>query len=124
MPKIPLQLNKRQWITIDASGVSAGRLATRVVKILLGKNNPVYLRSMPALDQWVRLENIAKIRFTGRKLQQKVFYHYTGYMGHLKARKMGEVFARNPAEVFRHIVRGMLPKNKWRDVLIKHIIFS
>lgn len=108
---------------IDAAGVPAGRLATRVVKILLGKQSASYLRSMPALDQWIRLEHIGQMRFTGRKLQQKVFYHHTGYMGHLKEEKMDKIFKTDPQRVFRHIIRGMLPKNKWRDTLIKHIIF-
>jgi len=123
MPKIPAQLQKQDFVTINAAGVPAGRLATQVVKFLLGKHTASYLRRMPAANQWVKIENIKQLRFTGRKLQQKTFYHHTGYMGHLKEENMGKMFEQDPQRVFRHIVRGMLPKNKWRDTLLKHIIF-
>jgi large subunit ribosomal protein L13 len=124
MPKLPAKIPNLKTVTMDAAGIPAGRLATQVVKLLLGKNSVQYTRHWPAINIRIKIEHLDQLRFTGRKLAQKKYYHHTGYMGHLKEQKMGELFGQDPILVFRRIVRGMLPKNKWRDTLLKQISFS
>ncbi len=110
-------------ITIDATGKSMGRLATQVGKILLGKHTPAYQRNLQHARSTVSIEHIDAVRFTGKKLAQKVYRYHTGYMGHLKEIKAKELFAKKPSAVFMRTIRGMLPKNNQRDKLLKNIKF-
>ncbi len=101
----------RNWHIIDAAGATLGRLASKVARILMGKHKPTYT---PFLDQGdhVIVINAAKVRLTGKKTEQKVYYYHTGYPGGLKstgARKMQET---TPARMIELAIKGMLPKNK------------
>ncbi len=109
---------------LDAADQAPGRLATQVVRLLLGKNRASYQKHLPASDQKIVIAHIEQLKFTGRKLQNKVYYHHTGYIGHLKEAKMKVIFEKDPKMLFKKIVRGMLPKNKWRDKLLKQISFT
>ena len=106
----------------DAKDMTMGRLATSLVRILTGKDSAGYLSNWP-LEREVKIKNIDKLRFTGKKYSQKVYYHHTGYLGHLKVDKLKVLFEKSPQMVFKKVLRGMLPKNKWRDKLLKKIKF-
>jgi len=111
---------KRITRTIDASDKPLGRLAQEVAKILRGKDKPDF---MPHKDTgaFVVVENINKIKITGKKLKQKIYYHHSGYPGGLKKIPMEKVFKKDPGEVLRRAVWGMLPKNKLRAKMIKRL---
>jgi len=106
--------------TIDATGQSLGRLATQISSLLQGKNKATYLRHVDSGDLVV-VTNASKVRFSGNKLDNKVFYHYSGYPGGLKTKKLSDVFTKNPAELVRMTVWNMLPKNKLRESMIKRL---
>lgn len=105
---------------IDATGQVLGRLATHVAVILRGKDKPEFRPNLICGDK-VKVTNASKIIITGRKLEQKKYYHHTGYLGHLKEKSMKELMAKNPAEVVRRAVYGMLPDNKLRPILMKNL---
>lgn len=109
-------------IEIDAKDQSLGRLASRVALILRGKNSPNF-QSHVLSDEKVMISNVEKIKLTGRKLEQKKYYHYSGYPGGLREKKMKDVFKSNPKEVLRKAVWGMLPKNRLRKEMIKNLQF-
>lgn len=119
--KIKKPAVQRETYKIDATGKVFGRLATEIAKLLRGKNKPSF---QPYLDcgNVVIISSAAKIKITGKKLEQKIYYHYSGYQGGLKEKKMAEVFAKNPAEVLKRAVWNMLPKNKLRAQIIKRLI--
>ena len=110
-------------IQIDAANQPLGRLASRIASILRGKTNPKF-QPYKLSNEKVIVENVGKIKFTGRKLEQKKYFHYSGYPGGLREKKMGEVFKKNPAEVLRRAVLGMLPKNRLRKEMIKNLIIK
>jgi len=114
---------ERQHIEIDAEGTAVGRVATQVAKALMGKNKPTYTPHVDAGD-FVKVTNITKVKFTGRKLVQKDYYHHTLYPGGLKRTPMKHVFEDDPAEVLRRAVYGMLPKNKLRDEMMKRLTIN
>ncbi len=113
----------RKTHTIDVSGKVLGRIATEVVLILRGKNKPTFT---PYLDEGdnVIIKNVDKMKFTGKKLDKKVYKHHTGYIGHLKVTKMGQVYEKNPQKVFIKAVHNMLPKNKLRKEMMKRLRFE
>lgn len=106
--------------TIDASGKALGRLATEIVTILRGKHKPDFVPYKDTGD-FVLVKNIKNIKFTGEKLEQKKYYRHTGYLGGLKEIKLKELFEKNPAEVLKRAVFGMLPRNKLRRLMIKKL---
>lgn len=108
---------------IDATNQSLGRLASKIAVLLRGKHKPNFT---PHLDQGdkVKVLNVDKIKVTSKKLEQKVYYKYSGYPGGLKKRKMAEVFEKNPQEVLRRAVYNMLPKNKLRAKMMKRLKFK
>jgi len=108
---------------IDAADQPLGRLASRIAQILRGKTSPKFQPHVLS-DEKVVVENADKIRFTGRKLEQKKYYHYSGYPGGLSEKKMKDVFNKNPKEVLRRAVLGMLPKNRLRKEMIKNLQFK
>src|SRR3989344_1695463 len=108
---------------IDAANQPLGRLASRIAQILRGKTSPKFQPHVLS-DEKVVVENADKIRFTGRKLEQKKYYHYSGYPGGLSEKKMKDVFNKNPKEVLRRAVLGMLPKNRLRKEMIKNLQFK
>ena len=98
------------WRLVDADGQTLGRLATQIATFLRGKHMPTYAEHMDMGD-FVVVINASRIRVTGNKAQQRVYYRHSTYPGGLKAVPLGEVLARHPERVIRHTVRGMLPKN-------------
>ena len=106
--------------TIDATNKILGRLASRVAVLLRGKHKPDFVPYKDAGD-FVVIENINKIKFTGKKFNKKIYYHHTGYLGNLKKISLGKLFEKNPAEVLRKAVYGMLPTNKLRAKQIKRM---
>ena len=111
---------ERKKHVIDAAGRPLGRLATEVAMILRGKNKPTF---DPAKDEgdFVEVINASKIKFTGKKLDQKEYIWHTTHPGGLKTKKVKDVFATKPEEVLKRAVWGMLPKNKLRDRMIKRL---
>lgn len=105
---------------MDATDKSAGRLASEIAIILRGKNKPEYV---PHIDMGdiVEVSNIDKLKFTGKKLDQKKYYSYSGYPGGLKEKKMKELAENNPAEILKRAVREMLPPTKLRDGMMKRL---
>lgn len=113
----------RETHTIDATGKVLGRLAAEIAVLLRGKNKPDFLPYKDGGD-FVTVTNVDKIKITGRKIEQKKYYHHTGYLGGLKAEPLKTLFPENPGEVLKRAVFGMLPKNKLRAKWIKRLKFS
>ena len=109
--------------TFDATDKTIGRLATAVATALRGKDQPEYV---PYIDAGavVEVKNISKIKFTGKKLDQKKYYSYSGYPGGLKTKKMSEVLAKDPGEVLYRAVKQMLPANRLRNDMLKRLIIK
>ena len=103
----------KEWHFIDASNQVLGRLATRIAKLLTGKNKPIYTPYEEVGDKVV-ITNARKIKVTGKKLKDKIYYRYTGYPSGLRAEKLGHLLSRKPTQVIVNAVKGMLPKNKLR----------
>lgn len=108
---------------IDATGKTLGRLASEIAIILMEKNKPSYLPYKKE-EKLVIVKNVDKIKITGKKLREKMYYRHSGYPGHLKERKMIEIFKKSPAEVLKRAIFGMLPKNKLRKQMIKQVKFE
>ena len=108
------------WHVVDAADQTLGRLASQVAALLIGKHKPTY---SPHLDMgdFVVVVNAEKVRVTGKKLTDKVYYRHSGYMGGLKQTTLGELLARRPARVMEMAVRGMLPRNRLSRKLIRHL---
>jgi large subunit ribosomal protein L13 len=114
--------NKPEIVTqeFDASGKILGRLASEIASVLRGKNKPSFRPNLVVGDK-VLVKNAAKIMVTGNKLEQKMYYHHTGYLGNLKAKKLKDIMGKNPGEALERAVYGMLPKNKLRDIWMKNL---
>jgi large subunit ribosomal protein L13 len=102
---------QRDWYVIDAEGLTLGRLATQIADALRGKRKPEYTPHCDTGD-FVVVVNAAKIKVTGNKLNDKVYYRHSGYPGGLRSRTLGEMLERRPEEVIRMAVKGMLPRNR------------
>ncbi|HWG82169.1 MAG TPA: 50S ribosomal protein L13 [Gaiellales bacterium] len=102
---------EQAWRLVDADGQILGRLATEIADTLRGKNKPAYTPHVDTGD-FVIVVNAEKVRVTGKKLDQKIYYRHSGYPGGLRERTLAEQLARRPEEVIRRAVKGMLPKNK------------
>ena len=100
---------ERKWYVVDATNKTLGRLAAEVAKVLRGKNKPTYT---PFLDtgDFVIVVNAEKIKVTGKKLDQKIYYHHSDYVGGMKEESLRDKLANSPAEVIELAVKGMLPK--------------
>ena len=115
---------QRKIIPVDASSKSLGRLAVEVAVLLRGKNKPDYVPYKDVGDT-VIVKNIDKMKFTGNKLENKNYFHYTGYLGNLKKKTLKEFLIKSgPKEVLRNAVMGMLQKNKLRAKQIKRLRFE
>ncbi|NLB90370.1 MAG: 50S ribosomal protein L13 [Clostridiales bacterium] len=101
---------ERQWYVVDAQGMVMGRLASEVAKILRGKHKPIYSPSVDTGDN-VIIINADKVILTGHKLDQKIYYHHSGYPGGLKKTKYRQLLATKPEFAVRRSITGMLPKN-------------
>ena len=98
----------RKWYVVDADGMVLGRLASQVANILRGKNKPIYTPNMDTGD-YVIIINASKAVLTGKKLDQKIYYHHSGYAGGLKETKYRKLMAEKPEFAVRRAVVGMLP---------------
>jgi len=111
---------QRNWHLLDAKGRILGRLATEIATILMGKHKPNYLPYMDLGDNVVVI-NAKDIRLTGNKEKQKTYTTYSGYPGGLKIKSFRELKEKNPQEIIKHAVLGMLPKNKLARQMIKKL---
>ena len=100
---------EKKWYVVDATGYTLGRLASEVASVLRGKNKPTYTPHIDTGD-YVIVVNAEKIQVSGKKLDQKIYYKHSGYVGGLKEATLKEMLAKKPEEVIEHAVRGMLPK--------------
>ena len=99
----------RKWYVVDAEGLALGRVASQVANILRGKNKPIYTPNVDTGD-FVIVINADKVILTGKKLDQKIYYKHSGFVGGLKETKYRKLLAEKPEEALRHAVVGMLPK--------------
>ncbi|MBQ2679169.1 MAG: 50S ribosomal protein L13 [Firmicutes bacterium] len=111
---------ERKWYVVDASGLTLGRLSSEVAKILRGKNKPIYTPFMDTGD-YVIVINADKIAVTGKKMDQKLYRHHTGYIGGLKEVTLRKMLETKPTEVVKHAVKGMLPKNALGRKMMKKL---
>jgi large subunit ribosomal protein L13 len=110
-----------QTQTLDASGKILGRLASEAAVLLRGKNKPSFRPYLLCGDK-VIIVNAAKMRVTGNKMREKRYYRHSGYLGNLKSETLAEVWRKNPAEVLRRAIEGMLPKNKLQSQWLKNLV--
>ena len=111
---------ERRWQVVDASGKTLGRLASRIASLLMGKHKPIYVPNLDTGDYVVVL-NAAKVRVTGNKAKQKIYYRYSGYPGGLKAITFEDMLATHPTRVIEHAVKGMLPHNRLGRAMFKKL---
>ncbi|MEI6040233.1 MAG: 50S ribosomal protein L13 [Candidatus Berkelbacteria bacterium] len=104
----------------DAAGQVLGRLATKIAVVLRGKDKPGF-RPYMICGEKVKVINASKIVLTGRKIDEKKYYHHTGYIGNLKTVSVKELMAKNPAEIIERAVYGMIPDNKLRKEIMKNL---
>ena len=100
---------ERKWYVVDAEGQTLGRLASEVAKVLRGKNKPVYTPHVDTGD-YVIIVNADKVAVTGKKMDQKIYYHHSEYVGGMKETTLKEMMAKKPEKVLELAVKGMLPK--------------
>ena len=111
---------KREWHIVDASDKVLGRLSTRIAGLLIGKHKPMFSRHLDAGD-YVVVINAEKVRVTGNKAKQKVYYRHSGYPGGLKSTSLEKMMQTNPTRVIEHAVKGMLPHNRLGAQMLKKL---
>jgi large subunit ribosomal protein L13 len=111
---------KHAWFVVDADGVPLGRLAARIATLLKGKHKAEYTPHLDLGDHVV-VVNCERVKLTGRKLEQKNYYHHTGYPGGLRQRPVADLMAKKPEDVVRLAVRGMLPRNRLGRAIMKKL---
>jgi len=109
-----------RWHVIDASGKTLGRLASEVATILMGKHKPIYSPHLLSGD-YVIVLNASKVRVTGNKAEQKLYYRHSGYPGGLKSTTLGKMMQTHPTRVIEYAVKGMLPHNRLGRQMIKRL---
>ncbi|OGJ59299.1 50S ribosomal protein L13 [Candidatus Peribacteria bacterium RIFCSPHIGHO2_01_FULL_51_9] len=115
-PKPPIP----KWLLLDADGESLGRVAAKAASLLRGKHRPEFSPHHVCGDNVV-VVNVTKLAIHPSKITQKVYYRHTAYMGHLKRSSLGTLLQKDPCAVVRQAVKGMLPKNRLRDPLLKRL---
>lgn len=110
----------RDWYVVDASGKTLGRLATELARRLRGKHKPEYTPHVDTGDYMVVI-NAAQVRLSGRKEEDKVYYHHTGYVGNMKSATVREIRAKSPERLIETAVKGMLPKNPLGRAMFKKL---
>jgi large subunit ribosomal protein L13 len=110
----------RRWYVIDAKDAVLGRLAVKVATCLRGKNKPVFTPNVDTGD-FVIVINADKVRLTGKKITDKVYYHHSGYVGGIKAETAKELIENKPEQIIEKAVWGMLPKNRLGRTMIKKL---
>lgn len=111
---------ERKWYVVDATGHTLGRLASEVAKVLRGKNKPIFTPHMDTGD-YVIIVNADKIKVTGKKLEQKIYYRHSAYVGGMKETTLKEMMAKKPERVIELAVKGMLPKGPLGRAMIKKL---
>ena len=111
---------ERKWYVVDATGYTLGRLASEVAKVLRGKNKPIYTPHIDCGD-YVVIVNADKVKVTGKKLDQKIYYHHSDYVGGMKETTLREMMAKKPEKVVELAVKGMLPKGPLGRTMIKKL---
>ena len=110
----------RNWYLVDAQNKTLGRLSTEIAIRLRGKHKPIYTPHVDTGD-YIVVVNASKIRVTGKKMTDKVYYKHTGYIGNLKSENLETMLEKYPERVLMKSVRGMLPKNKLGRAMIKKL---
>jgi large subunit ribosomal protein L13 len=110
----------RRWFVIDAKDAVLGRLAVKVATCLRGKNKPVFTPNVDTGD-FVIVVNAGKVRLTGKKITDKVYFHHSGYIGGIKAETAKELLEKKPEQIIEKAVWGMLPKNRLGRTMIKKL---
>jgi len=114
----------RKWYVVDATDMTLGRLASEVAKVLRGKNKPIFTPHIDCGDNVIVI-NAEKIKVTGKKMDQKVYYHHSDYVGGLKEATLREKLAKKPEQVIELAVKGMLPKGPLgRQMFTKLHVFA
>ena len=111
---------ERKWYVVDADGQTLGRLASEVAKVLRGKNKPVFTPHVDTGD-YVSIVNADKIKVTGKKMDQKIYYNHSDYVGGMKETTLKEMMAKKPERVLELAVKGMLPKGPLGRTMIKKL---
>ncbi len=111
---------QREWHIIDAQGQTLGRLSTRAARLLMGKHKPIYTPSQDTGD-FVIVINAEKVRFTGKKATQKLYYRHSGYPGGLKSIWLGKMMQQHPTRTLEHAIKGMLPHTHLGAVMRKRL---
>ena len=111
---------ERKWYVVDAEGKTLGRLASEVANVLRGKNKPTYTPHIDTGD-YVIVVNAEKIQITGKKLDQKIYYHHSEYVGGMKEATLREMMQKKPEFVITHAVKGMLPKGPLGRQMLKKL---
>ena len=111
---------ERKWYVVDAEGCTLGRLTSEIAKVLRGKNKPEYTPHIDTGD-YVVVINAEKIKVTGKKLDQKIYYHHSDYVGGMKETTLREMMAKKPEKVIELAVKGMLPKGPLGRSMIKKL---
>ncbi len=115
---------ERKWYVVDATDMTLGRLASEVAKVLRGKNKPTFTPHIDTGD-YVIVVNAEKIKVTGKKLDQKVYYHHSEYVGGMKETTLREMLAKKPEKVVELAVKGMLPKGPLgREMYTKLFVYA
>ena len=115
---------ERKWYVVDAEGCTLGRLASEVAKVLRGKNKPEYTPHVDTGD-YVIVINADKVAVTGKKLDQKIYYSHSDYVGGMKETTLKEMMAKHPERVIEHAVKGMLPKGPLgREMYTKLFVYA
>ncbi|HET6725086.1 MAG TPA: 50S ribosomal protein L13 [Gammaproteobacteria bacterium] len=111
---------KRDWYVVDAAGKTLGRLATEIARRLRGKHKAVYTPHVDTGD-YIVVVNAEKVNVTGNKRTDKMYYHHTGYIGHMKSISLEKLLAKAPERVIEEAVKGMLPKNPLGRAMFKKL---
>ncbi len=111
---------ERHWRVVDADGMTLGRLSTRIATLLRGKHKATFTPHLDTGDPVV-VVNAGKIRVTGKKLTDKVYVRHSGYPGGFRSETLGALLGRRPTEVVRRSVRGMLPRNRLGDQMMRKL---
>jgi large subunit ribosomal protein L13 len=111
---------KREWHVIDAADKVLGKIATEAAEWLMGKNKAMFTRNIDTGD-YVVVINASKVRVTGKKLEQKMYYRHSGYPGGFRAVPLAKVLENKPEMVIEHAIKGMLPQNRLGDAMIKKL---
>ncbi len=111
---------ERKWHVIDADGQTLGRLCSQVAKLLIGKHKAMFARNIDTGD-YVVIVNAAKVRVTGKKVREKIYYRYSGYPGGMREVTFAEMIQKHPTRVIEHAIKGMLPHTRLGRAMYKKL---